>query len=412
MLKFALLTLLLPASLLAQKFYDQEPINYESDLSPDSVSSYFAQTGNLKTWEHAGPSGYLRSFLDAFDIPVESQVLVFSKTSLQADRISPQTPRAIYFNDEMYVGWVPGGSILEISVANPKVGTNFYTLNNDQQSPQLLRETDDCLRCHGESFTREVPGHVIRSVFPSESGHPIFKAGSRTVDHTTPFEKRWGGWIVTGTDQEHFGNKLYQETADGASISSHHILTNVPENGYLAPSSDVVALLVLEHQAHAHTLIAKLAINTQRALHDQKILDELLKREAPLSDSTIRRIKHTADELLSYLFFTDEARIPRIDLAPSNFAQAFQDDRPADPHGRSLYQLRMNRRMFRYQLSYLVYSQAMLQLPTEAQDYLWPELKRILNSDVNESGYTHISQNQKRDILEILLATHPRFQAP
>src|SRR5689334_10826363 len=60
--------------------------------------------------------GWLESVLQALRIPKSSQTLVFSKTSFQRSAISPQTPRAIYFNDNTYVGYVQGGGeVLEIS---------------------------------------------------------------------------------------------------------------------------------------------------------------------------------------------------------------------------------------------------------------------------------------------------------
>src|SRR5215218_6910271 len=40
-----------------------------------------------------GNGGYLRSVLDALRVPVESQSVVFSKTSLQQHYISPANPR-------------------------------------------------------------------------------------------------------------------------------------------------------------------------------------------------------------------------------------------------------------------------------------------------------------------------------
>jgi len=47
--------------------------------------------------------GYLRSLLKTLDIPVSSQTLVFSKSSLQLSQIAPEAPRAVYFNDDVYM---------------------------------------------------------------------------------------------------------------------------------------------------------------------------------------------------------------------------------------------------------------------------------------------------------------------
>src|SRR5262249_17374754 len=92
--------------------------------------------------------GYLRSLLDALQVGVESQVLVFSETSNQATHINPSHPRAIYFNDAVAVGWVPGTELLEVATHDPQQGVVFYTLKQQASAaPQLARETS-CLLCH------------------------------------------------------------------------------------------------------------------------------------------------------------------------------------------------------------------------------------------------------------------------
>jgi hypothetical protein len=192
----------IPPYSLAQKFYESAPINYYESEAIDKIAAYFADENNLSDWKRSGDSGYLQSFLEAFDIPADSQTLVFSKTSLQTSRIRPTNPRALYFNDEIYVGWVPSGGILEISVPSPTTGTNFYSLEMDVFPPKLVREADICLQCHGGSFTLDIPGHLVRSVYPDSTGQPISKAGTRVVDQTTPIHQRWGGWLIDGAELE------------------------------------------------------------------------------------------------------------------------------------------------------------------------------------------------------------------
>ncbi len=396
-----------PVITLGQKAYESAPINYYDSEAVDKIADYFADPENFKEWERSGPSSYLEDFLDTFDIPAASQSLVFSKTSLQASRIRPKNPRAIYFNDEIYVGWVPGGDYLEVSAPSPETGTNFYVVEMDGDRPELVRENHDCLQCHGGSFTRDIPGHLVRSVYPDLSGQPIFKAGTRVVDQTTPIHERWGGWLVTGAEMNHKGNSIYNETSAGAAFSSEFTIEDVPNNGYLSEGSDVVAQLVLAHQAQLHTLLADLVLSTRRAFHDQRIMDELLKREDPISESTARRIKHASDKVLKYMFFVDEADIPKIEIADSPFAQAFHNRGPKDSKGRSLYQLRVNRRMFRYPFSYIVYTDTFNDLPKEALDYVWPEIERILDPTTRHEGYSHLSRRDKTAIKEILLETHP-----
>jgi len=144
--------------------------------------------------------------------------LVFSRTSLQRHRISPDNPRAIYFSDDMYVGWVPGG-LIEITSVDPQLGPIFYVVR-----PRVLRASSatafkrdsDCLRCHGGHFVRGIPGGMVRSVFPDNTGEPIFRLGSTLVDYRTSFAERWGGWYVTGRHGRslHRGNIFAAEEGD------------------------------------------------------------------------------------------------------------------------------------------------------------------------------------------------------
>lgn len=407
LLSLAWMVTFLPISSLGQKAYESAPINYYDSEAVDKIEEFFANPENFKDWERSEPSSYLEDFLEAFEIPATSQSLVFSKTSLQASRIRPKNPRAIYFNDEIYVGWVPSGDLLEVSVPSPETGTNFYVVEMDGDRPKLIRENHDCLQCHGGSFTRDIPGHLVRSVYPDLSGQPIFKAGTRVVDQTTPIHERWGGWLVTGTPLEHKGNVIYNETDTGAEFGSAFTIEDVPDNGYLSGGSDVVAQLILAHQAKLHTLLADLVLSTRRAFHDQKVMDELLKRDDPISESTARRIKHASDKVIQYMFFVDEAEIPKIEMADSPFAQAFHTRGPKDSKGRSLYQLRANRRMFRYPFSYIVYTDTFNDLPKEALDYIWPEIERLLDPTTRYEDYRHLTRRDKAAIKEILLETHP-----
>src|SRR5262245_40401818 len=196
---------------LAQDF-EQQPIRYSQSLPDNRVSRLIDRvaTGEAQLL-HEEKLGYLPSLLAALDVPISSQMLVFSKTSLQRQRIAPRTPRALYFADDVFIGFCQQGDVLEISAADPQLGTVFYTLDQrDESKPRFLRQTDNCLICHGSSQTKDVPGHLIRSVFTQPSGLPILSAGTHRIDHTSPLNERWGGWYVTGThgEQKHLGNLI------------------------------------------------------------------------------------------------------------------------------------------------------------------------------------------------------------
>jgi hypothetical protein len=205
-----------------QAAYELEPINYSSARAQDAIAKVQAQldAGKAKL-NHVARHGYLTSLLQILNIPESSQTLVFSKTSLQRDQISPQTPRALYFNDDVYVGWTRGGAAIEIASTDPKIGTVFYTLDQrPTEKPRFVRQTDACIQCHGTSMTGNVPGLLIRSVHTDPTGMPVLTAGTSLITQNSPLEDRWGGWYVTGThgDMRHQGNLTAKDRDDGSPL--------------------------------------------------------------------------------------------------------------------------------------------------------------------------------------------------
>ena len=207
--------------------------------------------------------------LKTLNVPVESQVLVFSKTSLQNGLIHPKNPRSLYFSEDAYVGYVPGGDI-EAIVQDSVLGPVYYLIgSHHEKGLEIERDTSNCLSCHGTGRTEGVPGMLIRSVYPDEDGHPLLQLGTTDVDQTTPLEERWGGWYVTGRSSiPHLGNRVFSEDGD-----------REPEEGFLediggvidagkypVATSDIVALMVLEHQCKAHTLINAAALQLSPSL--------------------------------------------------------------------------------------------------------------------------------------------------
>ena len=93
--------------------FDEETINYSKgrDSSPVARLQERIERGETKL-RHDDRFGYLLALLEELRVPTNSQMLVFSKTSFQRERISPKTPRSIYFNDEVYLGFVQGSPML------------------------------------------------------------------------------------------------------------------------------------------------------------------------------------------------------------------------------------------------------------------------------------------------------------
>ncbi len=419
MRSFVLLTLLaLPAPAQFGSLslgIEDDSINYQAPPKNDPIAllQHEIDSGQTKL-KFQGESGYLFSVLKALKIPISSQTLVFSRTSFQQHIISPDNPRALYFNDEVYIGWVRGGELIEISSVDPVQGAMFYTLDQSTTGQPKFVRRDECLQCHYSQKTLGVPGHLVRSVYPDNEGLPQLQAGSFSTDHTSPMKERWGGWYVTGThgDQRHMGNVMVTDkqhpdkldTDAGANVTS--LKSRVDLSGYLAPDSDIVALMVLEHQTKMHNLLTRLSYETRMALSQNEAINRAFHR--PLgewSDSTRRRISSIGDELVKYMLFAEEPKLEGRIQGTSNFETEFPKAGPRDHAGRSLRDFDLQQRMFRYPCSFLIYSPAFDQLPTPARDYVYRKLWSVLTETKPDKTYQNLTGADRKAILEILSET-------
>jgi hypothetical protein len=337
-------------------------------------------------------SGYLKSVLDLLKVPVESQVLVYTQTSQQAEKITPQNPRAIYFNDNVSVGYVRGGGILEIVAQDPGLGSVFYVIHQQANAARNLGREQQCLRCHLSWDTLGVPGMSVLSTFPRKTKDDY--ANGFFVDHYRPIGERWGGWYVTGkrVPARHMGNfPLFMPTLpqDGmvtppparVSMAGQIDLTSYP-----TPYSDIVALLVLEHQVHAANLITR------------------ANWEARLNQPA--RVTEAVETLVDYLLFVDEAPIPAGGIeGSSGFAEKFQAMGPRDSKGRSLRELDLTTRLMKYPLSYMVYSQAFQALPSDVKQMALGRVAQIMAGEITGAKYTHLNAATRQAIAGILKET-------
>jgi hypothetical protein len=403
--------------------FDREPILYR-DTEPDNPVAKLdkALKSGSKKLAFDDRKGYLEALLKALEVPRESQTLVFSKTSLQRDRITADRPRALYFNDDVYVGYCDNGDVLEISVADPKLGTVFYTLDQERAvTPLITRQTDSCLLCHGGSQTQAVPGHLVRSVFADAAGQPLLASGSYRTDQTSPFEERFGGWYVTGEtgEQFHLGNKIFRKKQSHRDVdwSDGHNVTKldglIDTRPYLETTSDVVALMILAHQAEMHNRITRANFQTRQALHYEAALNKGL-GESPGHrwPSTTARIKSACEPLLEYMLFSGETPLTDPITPSSEFTKTFQAKGPFDPQGRSLRQLNLKTRLFEYPCSYLIYTDSFRQLPDEARAYLARRFHEILDGEDSSDKYKHLTEADRTAIREILKATGALPMAP
>lgn len=386
------------------------PLNYLTTEDNNRVSRLIEQVRSKELeLQHTREHGYLPSLLAALDIPQSSQTLVFSETSLQVQYISRRNPRAIYFNDDTYVGWVRGSSLLEISTADPKLGAAFYTVDMKFRTPKVKRADYDCLGCHATSMTQWVPGHTVRSVYPAHDGRIDFRKESFVTDHSSPFSQRWGGWYVTGEhgDMEHMGNAFLQGGQMDTSNNSNwmSLQREFDVQSYLSPHSDIVALMVLEHQTQMHNTMTKADFTVRKRLHDRE--------EAPASEDAEQEwasgLGMLAKEVVDRMLFCDEAPLTDEVKGTSDFAQEFTSRGPADRSGRSLRQFDLRTRVFKYPCSYLIYSDAFDSLQTPLRDEIYRRLAAVLTGENQAPEYAHLDSTTRSDILSILVETKPSF---
>jgi hypothetical protein len=400
---------------------EHEAIQYATRPLSDPVARLEKRiaAGEAKL-EFEPKNGYLKSILRELKIPVDSQVLVFSKTSLQAQRISPRTPRALYFNDNASVGFVKLGEVLEVASVDPEQGVIFYAVEQDGTAKPRFERRDTCLQCHAAGGTLGVPGLMVRSVYPEPSGMPLFQAGSFVTDHRSPWKERWGGWYVTGKhgSQVHMGNAVVRDRQHPDQLETENTQNVQDLTGrfdvadYLTPHSDVVALLALEHQTHMTNLITRVGYEARMALHSQAAIDKALGRtEGGMSESTTRRINLAADELVEYLLFTDEDLLTEPIEGTSGFTASFPREGPRDRKGRSLRDLDLKTRLLKYPCSYLIYSDAFDRMPVEARERVYRRLWEVLTGADKSTKFARLTADDRRAILEILLDTKKNLPA-
>jgi len=352
----------------------------------------------------AGPRGYLEDALAALDIDVSSQVLVFSRTSLQTRNILPSTPRAIYFNDDTYVAWIPAAPTLELSGYDPELGPVFYTLVQDPAAePVVERRFGACLRCHDtySLIGGGVPRFLLGSGYTGTDGELVSHEAWILTSQATPFRSRWGGWYVTGRhgDAGHLGNIVVEQAEDLQDIESLRIFNLETLDGlfetdaYLTPYSDIVALLVLEHQVEVQNLISRLQ-------YEASLLG---------TDDDVAVLDADVGNLLEAMLFVDEIALPAPVEGSSGFAAHFSSLGPFAADGRSLRELDLQTRLFRFPLSYLIYSDAFAGLDQTARGLVLDRLRETLESTPDEDGFDRLSIADRAAIAAILAETLPGF---
>jgi hypothetical protein len=351
-MRFLFLVPLAVAAIAAASRADETPNNVAEALEAK------LEKGETKLAYGADGHGYLKSMLEALKVSPQSQVLPFTKSSLQFDRISPGTPRAIYFNDDVAVGSVHPGGLIEIIANDRRGGIVFYTLdNNAPGKPHLQEESTRCISCHG-MVNKVTPGWIVANITAIADGTPQIMNPAYPfdfTDQTRPFEDRWGGWYVTGKSENmrHLGNitapdpdKPFDLPEEGgrtmASLSGRFDPAHA-----LTPGSDIVALMTLEHQTG--------------------FINRLYALNMHYSDAAL-------DDLVEYITFANEVPLPGPVSGSSGFTADFAGRGPRDDQGSSLRAFDLKTRLFRYPLSYMIYSGAFDTLKPDIRDKLYRRL--------------------------------------
>lgn len=353
-----------------------------------------------------GRQGYLRDVLRMLNVPTASQMLVFSKTSGQAALINPGNPRALFFNDSIAVGWVPGGFI-EIAKYDSERGMSFYTLKNDLPTDQpVFVRRSSCGGCHGTYAKGRVSEMLLRSVFTAPDGNPIPWLGQHFPDQRSPFEERWGGWYVTGRQLSlhHMGNTVVTAMGEAGSATKAGVREQrreerVEAGKYPTPYSDIVALMVFDHQVRMANLLARLAWEANHSPGKQFLHDE----RAGSGDSSA--LVNAVAAVVDYLLFVDEAPLLTRVRGSSGFAERFSTLGPRDSKGRSLREFDLGRRLMRYPCSYMIYSQAFDDLPPAVRQAVYARMWQILSGKDADKKYRGLSPSDRRAVVGILRET-------
>jgi hypothetical protein len=416
----------------AELLYDREypTMHYATAPRTDAIARLEARLARGDVKLEAGPRGYLDSLLRALDIDAVSQTLVFSQTSLQSRRIRPSTPRAIYFNDDVYVAWVQQGP-LEIGSMDPNLGPLFYLLEQPEAAtapaprPQLARETTRCLSCH-DSYSLTgggVPRFIVGSGYTGTAGELVSHEGWILVTDRTPLKSRWGGWYVTGHhgSQVHLGNMLIRDFKDFERLEELRVGNIDTLDGlfdtkpYITSKSDIVALLILEHQINAQNEIARVNYDVRTAIDRERgaaKAGEGYEQAASALSATVRKtIDDAVEPLVETLLFAGETKLTDAISGDPKFVEQFMSRALRDPKGRSLRDLDLKTRLFRYPLSYVVYSAAFDALPRAAREAVYARFAAVLRGQERGEAFAALDPADGAAIGEILAATKPEFAA-
>ena len=401
--------------------FEDPPINYSATKPNDRATklneAFQKQADEIRGWP---ARRRLRWLLEQLDVPVDSQILVFSKTSHQRALIGPKNPRVLFFSDEAYVGWVPGGA-MEVTLFDPVLGATFYLLDAQEDGAKpLLQRDNQCLSCH-KSYER-TPSLRARSIMPDAEGEALSGSSISNIEPDTPYADRWGGWYVTGAPNafRHRGNTVGKteedfRTADGkGGVTLQSLKDHFDIGRYPKPTSDIVALSVHDHQVYVHNVLAAANQTARLSLARWPATREILQlpADAPLAGSTLVSLTSEADKVIAALLCREEPAAPTEGLqGDGEFEKCYAKGRRADAQGRALRDLDLKTRLFRYRCSPLIYSESFKGFPPELRTLVLTRLAAVLRAEQPAPEYAYLPAAERQAIYEILTATLPDLPA-
>jgi len=378
--------------------YEHEAIQYFQTPTNEAVKRLddLIDQGKANLDYAPGGLGYLPGLLKKLGINVDSQVLVYSPDSFQAPRISRQNPRAIYFNDDIAVGFVPHGEVMEVSSLDPKQGVAFYTLSTRKADKPVFARREVCLQCHQGGQTLGIPGLVVSSTYIPHNAEVEHSRGGFVTDDRTAIEDRWGGWYISGS----LGGQKHQGIPIGPGLQPQF-----DTSAYLSPDSDVVALMTLEHQTRMTNLIIRIGWDFRIAMAEGKLKESNGSKDTNASKDTKDKLDAAIEDMVGYMLFVNEAPLSNPIKGVSTFTKTFPERGPRDKQGRSLRDFDLQKRLFRYPLSYMVYTKAFDSMPDWARERVYQRLYDVLTGKDTSPKFAPLSADDRRNILEILRAT-------
>ena len=349
---------------------------------------------------------YLNWLLNELYISKHSQLLVYSTTSLQLSRISPYNPRAIYFSDDLYLGYVPGGQIEVIGI-DPQLGAIPYIFDlpqkNEIKHPKIYRSTR-CMKCHASQEFGGSPSLLLSSVIPAHGGGTIDSFRKNSFGHEIQFKDRFGGWHITGH------NPFPISWANQIGVMSNNKVGRIPNppgkyfkwEKYPTKSSSIISHLLLEHQVGFTNRCIDIIYRYRELISKTSNLEIDQKRKKFISQGT--------GKLLNYLLFKNEVPLENFRITSND---AFLNDFQTSSNNSSkLRRLNLKSRLFDYRCSYMIFSNSFSGLPLEFKIELFNQLFKIMAPKQKSvpDEFSYLEEKEREIIHQVLTASFPLYR--